>query len=81
MQLQSSVQQAVAVVRQYPFAVDINQLLEGLAHEAKEPEPVKLMQPSGLDYLQHAANWEVVLQYVENIDASGLHHHVPFVQL
>lgn len=80
MQVQSSLQQAVSVLRQYPYVMDINLLLEGLAKGAGEPEPAMLMQPSGVDDLQLVANWEPVVQYVEKINADGMHHHLSFLQ-
>ena len=80
MQIQTSQQLAVSVVRQHPRAFNINILLERLAQQHKQPAPEELMEAADVDDLQHSANWEMVVQYVKNIGAEGLHGHTPLLQ-
>ena len=80
MQIQSSTQYAASVVRQYPRTFDINLQLESLARQHSEPSPSELMRPSGLDDLQHAADWEIVVQYLVSMDPDGLHDHRALLQ-
>ncbi len=74
-------QHAISMVQPYPRSVDTNKLLETLAQQHREPSIQSLMEPSGLDDLQHAANWEAVVQCVESLDAVNVHIHVRVLQL
>lgn len=78
-QIQSSIQHAVSIVQQYPRVPDTKQMLELLAQVHSEPSRESLMQPSGLDDVQHAANWHTVVQYVNSTDASVVHEHMSLV--
>ena len=79
MQIQTSVQHAKAVVHKYPRATKYKDVLETLAKQRGEPGSEELLQPAGLDDLQHAANWEGVIQWVESVDEKGLHGHHPLL--
>lgn len=79
-QIQTSLQVAVSVVRRHPRTFNINLLLERLAQQNSEPLPEQLMEASDVDDLQHSANWEAVVHHVMNTDADGLHWHVPLLQ-
>ena len=70
-------QHAKAVVHKYPRATKNKDLLETLASQHGEPSKEELLEPAGVDGLQHAANWEAVVQSVEGVDAKGLHGHFP----
>ena len=63
------------MVRQYPRFPDLKVLLDILAQQQEEPSVQSLMESQDPDDAQHAANWEAVVQYVKNIDASSLHGH------
>ncbi len=80
-QITSSVQQAKAMVHQYPRAPNTKLLLEVLAKLHKEPSVESLAQPSDLDDLQLAANWEAVVAYVEGLNADGVHGYAPFCKV
>ncbi len=69
------------MVHQYPRAPDTKMLLEVLAKLHKEPSVESLAQPSDLDDLQLAANWEAVVAYVEGLDANGVHGYAPFCKV
>ncbi len=78
MQIQTSLQHAVAMVHQYPRAPDTKVLLETVAQLHKEPSVESLVAGSGLDDQQHAASWQAVTQYLESLDANGVHGYTPF---
>ena len=80
-QITSSVQQAKGMVHQYPRAPNTKALLEVLAKLQQEPSVESLAQPSDLDDLQLAANWEAVVEYVEGLEASGVHGYAPFCKV
>ncbi|KAL0031337.1 hypothetical protein WJX79_004570 [Trebouxia sp. C0005] len=76
--IQTSLQHAVAMVHQYPRAPDTKVLLETVAQLHKEPSVESLVAGSGLDDQQHAASWQAVTQYLESLDANGVHGYKPF---
>ncbi|DBA92646.1 hypothetical protein WJX77_002725 [Trebouxia sp. C0004] len=78
--IQTSKQTAVSMVHPYPFLMDATKQLEALARQYNEPPIQTLMEPGGVDDLQHAANWETVLKYVQTMEAGNLHCHHPFLQ-
>lgn len=58
----------------------MNQLLGALAQQQKEPSIVSLLEPSGVDDLQLAADWAAVFQCVQSLDKSNVHGHTPLVK-
>ena len=64
LQMHSSVQHATVMVHSYPNPVDVSKLLEVLAQKHKEPSVSVLLEPSGVDDLQHAARLERLRQYI-----------------
>ncbi len=79
-QIQTSKQHAVSMVHPYPYLMDATKQLEALARQHKEPPIQTLMEPGGVDDLQHAANWETVVKYVHTFEAGNLHCHHPFLR-
>ena len=77
-QIQTSKQHAVSMVHPYPYLMDATKQLEALARQHKEPPIQTLMEPG--DVLQHAANWETVVKYVQTFEAGNLHCHHPFLK-
>ena len=61
----------------YPRSTRNKALLEALALQHGEPSKEELLEPAGVDDLQHAANWEAVVQSVESVNAKCLHGHFP----
>ena len=79
-QIQTSKQHAVSMVHPYPYLMDATKQLEALARQHKEPPIQTLMEPGGVDDLQHAANWDTVVKYVQTFEAGNLHCHHPFLK-
>ena len=80
LQIQSSLQHAKMLVHPFPRAADMNQLLDALAQQHKEPSIVSLLEPSGVDDLQLAANWAAVIQCVQSLDKSNVHGHTTLIK-
>ncbi len=52
-------------------------MLEVLAQQLKEPSVQRLSEPFEVDNLQHTADWQRIVQYVDSLDATSLHGHTP----
>ncbi len=76
-QITSSRQQAVMMVHYYPRAGGYKVLLDVLAQQNQEPSAECLAGGSGLDDVQHTADWQAVVLYVKSLDASGVRGHCP----
>jgi len=79
LQIQTCRQHAIAIVHSYPAIPEKGRLLEVLARQRGEPSKEVLMQSAGMDSLQHAANWQQVVEYLQNINADNLNQHVPLL--
>ena len=79
LQIYSSVQHATMMVHSYPRPVDPNKLLDYIASKHNEPSIEVLLSPSGVDDLQHSANWETVKKYISTLSPSNVHEHCPFL--
>lgn len=77
MQVTSSMQHALMMVHQYPRAAGYKVMLEVLAEQHNAPSTGSLAEVSGVDDLQHAPNWQMVVQYVERLDADGVRQYCP----
>jgi hypothetical protein len=65
------------MVHYYPRAGGYKVLLDVLAQQNQEPSAECLAEGSGLDDLQHTADWQAVVQYVESLDANDVRGHCP----
>lgn len=79
MQIQTSKQHAIAIVHSYPQIPAKGRILEALASQRGEPPKQALMQSAGMDGLQHAANWQQVVEYLQDVHAGNLSQHVPLM--
>ena len=79
MQIQTCKQHATLIVHSYPAIPEKGRLLELLAAQRGEPSKEELMQPAGLDNLQHAANWQQVTDYLKFVNEDKLNQHVPLL--
>ncbi len=68
------------MVHQYPRGADSKVMLEVLAHQLKEPGVERLSAPCAMDDLQHAADWQGIVQYVDSLDANSLHSYTPLLK-
>lgn len=77
--IQTCRQHAIAIVHSYPAIPEKARLLEVLAAQRGEPCKEDLMQPAGMDSLQHSANWQQVVEYLQYVNADNLNRHVPLL--
>ena len=80
MQILTSIQSALTMVHQYPRGADLKVMLEVLAQQLKEPSIQRLSEPLEVDYLQHVADWQRIVKYVDSLDATSLHGHTPLLE-
>ncbi|KAA6423364.1 MAG: hypothetical protein FRX49_06816 [Trebouxia sp. A1-2] len=73
----TSIQSALTMVHQYPRGADSKAMLEVLAKQFEEPSIQRLSEPCEV---QHAADWQGIVQYVDSLDASSLHGHTPLLK-
>lgn len=72
-------QQAVGVVKAFPYIPEQPRLFEALAalHNA---QPIRLLtQGSGGDSAEQHANWQQVVAYLGGVTHTNLHMHVPIL--
>ena len=74
-------QQALCVVKAFPFSPDKLRILEALASMRNEPSISELMQPNRLDDFEHYANWQQIVHLLQTVTQSNLHLHVPLVHM
>ena len=79
MQIQTCKQHAIAIVHSYPAIPQKGRMLELLASQRGEPPKEVLMQSAGLDSVQHAANWQQVVEYLQYVNVGNLNQHVPLL--
>lgn len=80
MQIQTTSQHAIGIVHSYPWIPEKGRILEVMAAQMGEPSSEVLMQPNGLDDLQHAANWQEIEDYLVTVNMTNLQFHVPLVK-
>lgn len=78
-QIQTCQQHAAAIVHSYPHIPEKGRFIEALASQRGEPPKEVLMQSAGMDSFQHAANWQQVVEYLQDVNAGNLNQHVPLM--
>ena len=79
MQIHTTQQFAAAMVYAYPWTPP-HKAIEMLAADRGEPTVQALLNDTSLDNLQHAANWEDVINYLTTITTDNYHGHVPLLK-
>ena len=69
-------QQAVGVVKAFPYIPEQPRLVEVLADLQSEEPISNLTQNTGLDNAEYDAHWQQVVRYLEGVSADNLHLHV-----
>lgn len=78
-QVQTFKQHAVDIVAAYPWIPDKHRMLELLASQRGEPSVQFYLDGAGIDDAQHEASWQEVVEYLQSLNASNLHKHVPLL--
>ena len=79
-QIHTSKQCATGVVHMYPFPLLRDRLFSMLATERGEPSVQDILNDSSKSDLQHVAEWQHVIDYLETVTLSNLEVHVPLIQ-
>lgn len=66
------------MVKAFPYISEKPQIFDLLADDRNEPTAWELMQPAGLDDLEHTAKWQHVVKYLATVTAENVDVHVPF---
>ena len=69
----------MSMVKAFPYVAEKPQIFDVLAAERGELSARELMQPAGLDNIEHNAKWQQVVQYLATVTADNLDLHVPIV--
>ena len=77
LQIYTLMQQAMSIVKPFPYVVEKPVIFELLAAELNEPSAWQLMQPAGLDDLEHNARWQQVVNYLQTLTTELVDIHVP----
>ncbi|KAA6419986.1 MAG: hypothetical protein FRX49_10008 [Trebouxia sp. A1-2] len=73
------IQQAMSMVKAFPYVAEKPQIFDVMAAERGELSARELMQPAGLDNIEHNAKWQQMVQYLATVTADNLDLHVPIV--
>ena len=78
LQVLTMMQQALSVVKGFPYIADKARALEVAAAMRGEPSTILLAQPMGQDDFEHHISWQRVVNYLKTITRDNVHMHVPF---
>ena len=79
LQIISSEQSAKCMVYCYPYWPKHERMLEQLVKERGEPSMQALLEDTLVDDIQHAANWQEIVNYLASITMDNIHDHVPLL--
>lgn len=76
-QLHTSRQLAAIIVHTHPWVPCKHHLLEELARQQNQAPVAKILAAAESDNLDHSADWEEVVSYLQTITPDNLHQYVP----
>ena len=76
-QILTTQQQALSVIRALPYSPDKLCMMEVLAARRKEPPGGVLAQPGDLDDFGHHGNWQQLVNHVKAVTRANLHVCLP----
>ncbi len=77
LQLHTSRQLAVVIVHTHPWVPCKHQLLEELARQQQHAPVAEILESAEKDSLEHSADWEEIVSYLQTITPKNLHEYVP----
>ncbi len=81
LQILTTKQQALCVVKALPYSPDNLRMLEALATRRKEPPGWVLAQPGDLDDFGHHGNWQRLVNHVKGVTKENMHLYIPLEQI
>ncbi len=79
LQIQTSRQRAIMLVHAYPFVTHKDKLVSVLAEQHGEPSVQSLLSDITKTDLQHAADWQQAVDYLNTITVAAMHLHQPLL--
>ena len=76
-QILTTQQQALSVIRALPYSPDKLRMMEVLAARRKEPPRCVLAHPGDLDDFGHHGNWQQLVNHVKAVTRANLHVCLP----
>ena len=76
-QLHTSRQLAVIIVHTHPWVPCKHHLLEELARQQQQAPVAQILESAETDSLEHLADWEEIVTYLQTITPENLHQYVP----
>ena len=70
----------MSMVKPFPYIAEKPRIFELLAMQRGEPSAEELMQPAGLDNIEHDARWQRVVKYLATVTDRNLDFHVPLIR-
>ena len=71
----------MSMVQAFPYIAEKPVIFDILAAEMGESSAWDLMQPNGLEELEHNVRWQQVVRYLTTVTADVTDFHVPLVPL
>ena len=76
-QLHTSSQLAVIIVHTHPWVPCKHHLLEELARQQQQAPVAQILESAETDSIEHSADWEEIMTYLQTITPENLHQYVP----
>ena len=76
-QLHTGRQLAVVIVHTHPWVPCKHHLLEELAMQQQQAPVAQILEAAETDSIEHSADWEEVVTYLQTITPDNLHEYVP----
>lgn len=79
MQILTTTQQALCIVKGFPYIPEQPRLVETVAALHDEAPVSLLTQSRGIDDFEHHIGWQRVVDYLHKLSGSNVQVHVPLV--
>lgn len=77
--VQTSKQRAIGMVHSYPFVPHKDKVMNALAEMHNEPSVETLLNNTSKSDLDHSVDWQKVTNYLQTVNMSNMHMHVPLL--
>ena len=81
LQILTTKQQALCVVKAFPYSPDKLRMLEALAARRKEPPRCVLAYPGDLDDFGHHGIWQRLVNHMKGVTKENMHMYIPLAQI
>ena len=67
------------MVHSYPFIPHKDKIMDAVAELHNEPSVESLLNNTSKSELEHSADWQQVVQYLQAVNMGNMHLHVPLL--